>query len=136
MRFDMLTREDHGWEPLPEGILARVQCFETLKTGGSRPCEFYRIQLNDPSILFAAERESLTNDLYPFLVYIITHEMVHLVRLSAILKPEPAHLCPDSEEARVQKISRQILSAAGQQRFEPVLQKFCAPHPALAANGR
>jgi hypothetical protein len=134
MPYDMLTREDHGWEPLPEEILARVQCLETLKTGAINPCEFYRIQLNDPSILHAAERENLFDDLYPFLVYILTHEMVHLVRLSTILEQSRDRISPDSEEARVQKISRQILSAAGHRRFEPVLQKFCAPQLTLHVN--
>jgi hypothetical protein len=36
--------------------------------------DFYRIQLNDPTILTAAERENLASNLYPFFVYILTQE--------------------------------------------------------------
>jgi len=123
LRFDLLTQADHGWEPLPEPMLARVRYLQRVNR--NRPFDFYRIELNDHRILAAAERENLTKDLYPFFVYILTHEMVHMVRLSSILENEPGMLIPynESEEERVQKISRRIL--AGLLHFQPVLDRFC-----------
>jgi hypothetical protein len=121
LRYDLLTRADHGWEPLPESMFARVRCLERVNSG--RPFDFYRIELNDQSILTAAERESLTHDLYPFFVYILTHEMVHMVRLSSILDNSSTAAVPfdESEEYRVQGISRRILAASN---FQPILEKF------------
>ncbi|MBP1622942.1 MAG: hypothetical protein H6Q07_962, partial [Acidobacteria bacterium] len=91
-----------------------------------QPFDFYRIELNDRSILAAARREKLIRNLYPFLVYILTHEMVHMVRLNSILDDRAntqAH--PDeSEEQRVQYISRRILN--GSSDFHPVLERFCS----------
>jgi len=126
LRYDLLTRQDHEWEPLPESVLDGVQFLQRPGRGHSELHAFYRIQLNDPSILTAAERENLASNLYPFLVYILTHEMVHLVRLSTILE-DPAILPPfdESEEHRVQRISHQILTGSPELHY--VLDKFCSP---------
>ena len=123
LRYDLLTRADHGWEPLPDPMLARVRCLQRIDK--NRPFDFYRIELDDKSILEAADRESLTNRLYPFFVYILTHEMVHMVRLSSILEkgPDTPNSCDESEESRVRKISRRILT--GSSDFQPVLDRFC-----------
>jgi len=124
LRYDLLTQTDHGWEPLPDLTLARVRYLQRVNT--RQPFDFYRIELNDRSILAAARREKLIRNLYPFLVYILTHEMVHMVRLNSILDDRAntqAH--PDeSEEQRVQFISRRILN--GSSDFHPVLERFCS----------
>jgi hypothetical protein len=120
MKYDLLTCQDEQWEPLPETVFARLQLLEDTRRNASG--DFYRIQLNDPSILSAAAREKLT-ELYPFLLFILTHEMVHLVRVSTILGPR-APVCPDDEEKRVQRISWQILSGQDS-KMKPVLEKFC-----------
>jgi hypothetical protein len=124
LRYDLLTQVDHGWEPLPDPTLARVRYLQRVHN--RHPFDFYRIELNDRSILAAARRENLSRNLYPFLVYILTHEMVHLVRLSSILD-RYAETLPHSdttEEERVQSISRRILT--GSADFRPVLEKFCS----------
>jgi hypothetical protein len=121
--FDLLTQADHGWEPIPDPMLARVRCLQRINQ--NRAFDFYRIELNDRSILEAAEREDLTKNLYPFFVYILTHEMIHMVRLSSILDgpdiPIPGN---EPEEKRVQQISRRIL--AGSRHFQPILDRFCS----------
>lgn len=122
LRYDLLTQTDQDWEPLPESMLARVRLFQTINV--ANPFDFYRIELNDKSILAAAERERLTKNLYPFFVYILTHEMVHIIRLSSILDghPDPSGRFDESEESRVQDISRRILTGSS---FQPVLDRFC-----------
>jgi hypothetical protein len=124
LRFDLLTRADHGWEPFPEPMLARVRRLQRINR--NRLFDFYRIELNDRSILTAAERENLDRDLYPFLVYILTHEMVHMVRLSTILDSglDSPVSCNETEEQRVQHVARRIL--AGSRHFHPILDKFCS----------
>ena len=123
LRYDLLTQRDHEWEPLPDPMLARVRCLQRIDA--NKPFDFYRIELNDPSILAAAERENLTKSLYAFFVYILTHEMVHMVRLSSILDQGPYTKNPydDSEEQRVQAIARSILDDASV--FRPILERFC-----------
>ncbi len=123
LQYDLLTQTDHGWEPLPERMLARLRCLKRIHT--RRSFDFYRIELNDESILAAAERENLTGNLYSFLVYILTHEMVHLVRLSSILdnRPDIPASLDESEERRVQGISRRILTDS--KIFQSVLDRFC-----------
>jgi hypothetical protein len=128
--YDLLTCQDEEWEPLPVAVLAQVRRLGNVHPRRAGSFDFYRIQLNDPSILTAAERENLAQNLYHFLVYILTHEMVHLVRLGKIIGHErdlPASM--ETEESRVHRVSRQILSNAGYDIFHPILDKFCLPLP-------
>jgi hypothetical protein len=128
LRYDLLTQKDHGWEPIPDTTLARVRCLQRL--GENPSFDFYRIELNDPSILAAAERERLICNIYPFFLYILTHEMVHMVRLSSILdnaSPSPLHVV-ESEEERVQNISRRILTELS---FQPIFEKFGGGYSSL-----
>lgn len=121
LRYDLLTQADHGWEPLPDIMLARVRRLQRINP--HRPFDFYRIELNDNSILAAAERENLQNRLYPLFVYILTHEMIHMVRLSSILEGEEEEHPTENEELRVQQISRRILNNSSD--FHPILERFC-----------
>jgi hypothetical protein len=129
LHYDLLTQEDHGWEPLPGETLARVRLLERINV--RKPFNFYRIELNDPSILAAAARENLmqASELYPFFVYILTHEMVHMVRLSTILNHPNSIVssCDENEENRVQDISRRILS--GYSDLLPLIDGFCSTSP-------
>ncbi|NLV30143.1 MAG: hypothetical protein GXY47_03225 [Acidobacteria bacterium] len=122
LRYDLLTQKDTEWEPLPDPALARVRPVQQAHR--DRLFDFYRIELNDPGILAAARRERLTDRLYPFFVYILTHEIVHMVRLSSILGEDADSLppCDEAEERRVEDISRRILTGSD---FEPVLRRFC-----------
>ena len=130
LRYDLVTRRDCEWEPLPDAALAQVQLVRHVRPSGKAACDFYRIQLNDPSILIAARRENLEPDLYPFLVYILTHEMVHLVRLSTILPHDrEIRLSPVEEESRVQNVAYRILSRAPDRLMVPILSKFCLANP-------
>jgi len=127
LKYDLVTRQDREWEPFPETALARVQRLQHTLPQRKSVYDFYRIQLNDPGILTTARRERLETDLYPFLVFILTHEMVHLVRLSTILSGEgEQRLSVDEEENRVQRVAYRILSVTSDQRLRPILTRFCA----------
>lgn len=125
LHYDLLTEGDSDWQPLPHWVLAKLQCYRWENPSKSRGRDFYRIQLNDSIILSAAKREQIESDLYPFLVYILTHEMVHLVRLSTIFDSEIDIPETGEEEDRVQRISRQILSGVSHLKLGPILSKFC-----------
>lgn len=126
MKYDLVTRQDREWEPFPETALARVQRLKHVHPILNSAYDFYRIHLNDSGILTAARRERLGRDLYPFLVYILTHEMVHLVRLTTILpEEEESYLSVEEEEKRVQNVAFRILSAVSDQSLGLVLSRFC-----------
>jgi hypothetical protein len=129
LSYDLITRMDREWEPIPESALARIQQLQRINARRREHADFFRIQLNDPSILNAARRENLEPDLYPFFVYILTHEMVHMVRLGTILDGAELrqHGGRESEEDRVDRISRQILLKARSGSFSPVFEKFRRP---------
>ena len=119
--YDLLTLQDPEWRPLPEGMLARTR---RIRREQREKC-FYRIELNDPGILAAAHRENLRAEIYPFLLYILTHEMVHLVRLSHILtEVEEAAVCPLGEEDRVNLVARRILAPTAHPAIERILRRF------------
>jgi len=125
LRYDLVTRQDQGWEPLPGTLLARVQRLCHTRTVHTSAFDFYRIQLNDPGILTTAQREKLETDLYPFLMYILTHEMVHLVRLTSILpEREDLHVSTEEEENRVQRVAYHILSEVRDEPLRAILTKF------------
>jgi hypothetical protein len=125
LNYDLLTRQDQEWEPLPDVVLAGVRRLQGISARRRKTFDFYRIQLNDPSILLAAERENLADGMYDFLLYILTHELVHLVRLSTIHRnADDLQALREPEEHQVQKISRQIFSDGRFSRFLPVLNRF------------
>jgi len=129
LRFDLLTKRDQEWEPVPRSVLARVQRMNRQSRAPRLSYDFYRIQLNDPGILQVALRKDFGVELYSFLVYILTHEMVHLVRLSSILDHDALTLSPrEQEENRVERISRQVLAAALHLDIEPIISKFSLHH--------
>ena len=123
LNYDLLTRRDCEWEPLPQNALARTQRLRHFRDPKRPGYDFFRIQLNDPRILQAAHREGIGGDIYPFLVYILTHEMVHLVRLSTILSEHEA-LSAEAEEHRVQRIAFRILNHAAGSRLDPIFSRF------------
>ena len=125
LRYDVLTCEDREWKPLPDAVLARIQCLEKRDQARGSSFDFYRIELNDLRILTVATQENLEANLYAFLVYILTHELVHLVRLSTILNSADDYVIPSElEESRVTRISRQILAGAGNMRHNSMADKF------------
>jgi len=125
LHYDLLTRKDREWQPLPEGMLARTRRCQWHMPRRGGLSDFFRIELNDPGILVAARREKLREDLYPLLLYIVTHEMVHLVRLSSILTDaEQLALPRESEETRVSQIARSILATMPTPGMDSVLQRF------------
>jgi hypothetical protein len=127
LRYDLLTCEDNEWEPLPESALARLRRLRGHNDRRGTCFDFYRIELNDPSILKMVTRENLQGELYPFFVYILTHEMVHLVRLSTILSSGDQTPPNEIEESRVRRISHQILTASGKAHLRSMWDKFSIP---------
>lgn len=88
----------------------------------------YRIRLRDDEILSAVDDRADLR-LFPLLLYVLTHELIHVVRFEsgAALAPYDA---PDPqarrvEESRVHAITRKVLRPAGTRWLRRVERLYC-----------
>lgn len=108
----------------PFAQIIRYEGKQEGKELGSAAYDFYKICLQDRNILKALARApGLT--LFPFILYIITHELVHVVRFHTFLQNFDAS--PEerlAEEARVHAITHLILNPVRSADLSPVLTYF------------
>lgn len=91
---------------------------------GSSAYDFYKICLQDHSILLTLDRTS-DLQLFPFTLYIVTHELIHIVRFNKFLQNFDAS--PNekmAEEARVHDDTHQILKDVQVQGLSAVLDFY------------
>ncbi len=82
-RYDIKTAKDLDPHELLEGPVAQVVKYEARKKDvplGSSSFSLYRVCLQDSAILSIIEQGDLLLD--PFLLYVLSHELVHVVRFS------------------------------------------------------
>lgn len=88
---------------------------------GSATYDYYKICLQDHAIL-SVVNDSSSIELYPFCLYIVTHELVHIVRFCKFLQnfnaTEEEKL---SEESRVHKKTKEILQPVPVKGLDAVL---------------
>jgi hypothetical protein len=86
--------------------------------------ELYRIRLRDDAILSAVHRGDGVS-LYPLMLYVLTHELIHVVRFrtgAASFDAEPAQR--KGEETRVHVITREVLRAPDDPELTRVLELY------------
>ena len=111
-RFDVKTLVDLTPDEIVDGPFAQVIRYEGRikdRSLGSSAYDFYKICLQDHAIL-SVINESADMKLFPFVLYIVTHELIHIVRFSKFLQnfvasPEEKML----EEKRVHENTHEIL---------------------------
>jgi hypothetical protein len=111
---------DHG----PFAQIVRYKGLRNNKSLESSAYDFYKICLQDHFIL-SAMKSSKRLKLFPFMLYIVAHELIHIVRFSKFLQnfdatPEEKIL----EEARVHETTHQILRPLPIMDLAPVLQFY------------
>lgn len=108
--------------------LLRYDCPVSEKMSGGDSRELYRIFLHDHNILDAT-CTGRSSRLMPFMLYIFTHELVHIARFSR-------HDCnllsedKEQEERIVHTITRNMLAGVGIRGLDRVLDRFavhCGP---------
>jgi hypothetical protein len=111
-KYDVKTIADLSGKEIVEGPFAQIIRYQGYRKGsslGSESYDFYKICLQDHTILTTlASSQRLS--LMPFSLYIITHELIHIIRFSKFLQNFDAN--PDekmSEERRVHTLTHQIL---------------------------
>jgi len=111
--FDIQTLANLHEAEKTRRALAQVCKYEYMKTGpqwkaGTK--EFYRICLQDDKILRRARKET-QELLKPLLLYVVTHELIHVIRFS--MDPGKFHLHPKEkriEERNVHRMTYELLT--------------------------
>jgi hypothetical protein len=111
-RYDILTLEALWDEEISAHALAQVAKYTCCLPGRelkSAHYDLYRICLQDHNILSTLDQQTKLA-LLPLLIYVITHELVHIVRFSQFHQLFDATAEEkDQEEKRVHSLTREIL---------------------------
>jgi hypothetical protein len=126
--YDVETLSDLTQSEAIEGILALVAKYEyrpPRSSGGQERLEFYRICLQDHNILAASGHGPGGISFEALLLYILTHELVHVFRFAS----QPQRYFADSasrvvEERSVHRITSDILRMKKDRRLVPVLRAY------------
>lgn len=136
-RYDIKTLKDLESSEIVHGPFAQIIRYRGRRKDCSLESDaydFYKICLQDHAIL-AAIKETPELELLPFMLYIATHELIHIVRFSRFLRgfdaTENERL---EEEARVHGITREILEPlrlSGLRRVLGYYEKWHSPFEGL-----
>jgi len=111
-KYDVKTVADLLPGEIISGPFAQVIRYEGRKANGdlnSDTFDFYKICLQDHAILDALEQYP-SLELFPFTLYIITHELIHIVRFTKFLQSFVASEDErHAEEIRVHEKTHEIL---------------------------
>ena len=127
-RYDVKTLCDlNTAEIVDGGPFAQIIRYQAQRPGtslGSESYDFYKICLQDHTIL-AALNDNSQLCLLPFCLYIIIHELVHIVRFSRFLQHFEASAEEKlTEERRVHRATHDILAALKITGIDSVLDYF------------
>ena len=126
-KYDIKTLADLEPAEILDGPFAQIVRYEGQRHGtslGSELYDYYKICLQDHTILAALETDADLRIL-PFSLYIITHELVHIVRFSRFLQSFDA--TPNeklAEEHRVHEITHQILLTVRMEGLDSVIAYY------------
>lgn len=111
-KYDVKTLIQLSTTEIVDGPFAQIIRYQGQRKGtilGSEAYDFYKICLQDHAILSTLQRMPDV-DLLPFCLYIISHELVHIVRFSKFLQNfEASSDEKREEEYRVHDITHRIL---------------------------
>ena len=123
-KYDVKTLKELSDKEIVEGPFAQIIRYQGQRKGsslGSESYDFYKICLQDHTIL-ATLGHKPEIALMPFCLYIIAHELIHIVRFSKFLQNFEANQEEKlEEERRVHGITRRILADVGVSGMAEVL---------------
>jgi hypothetical protein len=133
VHYEVRTLSDLAPEEICDEAFAQVLCYDCLRSVGSEVIEkhdLFRICLQDHRILRVAQCGGTPGklDLEALLLYVLTHELVHIVRFSQHL--QRLDLPPDLrpiEELSVEQTTKHILTPIADRALERVIAA-CVSH--------
>ena len=135
--YDVRTALEVPVESLSKKAFAEVKRYTSpLPTPSPYPKDRYHICLFDNNILGALWKQS-DLEFYPFMVYILTHELVHIARFCQDFHPfECDEVGVEKEEEKVNALTRKVLDVRKNKTFYNIssfYHKIIAPHRGVAA---
>jgi hypothetical protein len=127
LNYDVKTVADLDPSEIVADHFAQIVRYRAEKTGSllnTSSEDFYKICIQDHSILKVLKNCPWLG-MYPFLIYVICHELVHVVRFQRF--EQHFHVPDDqkqNEEIRVHQITHQILSRQHINAIEPVFEFY------------
>lgn len=117
-------------EEVVNHAFAEVRCYDYVRRVGAELVarhDFYRICVQDHRILHALDAADTGERLHlePMLLYILTHELVHVVRFSRHM--QRIDLAPElreQEEQSVEQTTRRILAPVADRPLQRVIETF------------
>ena len=126
-RYDVKTLAELKPEEIIEGPFAQIIRYKGRRKNtslGSASYDFYKICLQDHTIQSTLE-ETQGVELFPFSLYIITHELIHIVRFSKFLQNFEASAEERmAEEKRVHQKTHKILQLIQIEGLKNVLEFY------------
>ena len=126
-RYDIKTLTDLKPYEIVHGPFAQVIRFKGQSNNrllGSSIYDFYKICIQDHAIIKTLKKH-LNIKLFPFALYIITHELIHIVRFSKFLQSFDASPAEKmSEEIRVHEKTSDILLGVQAPGIDEVLKFY------------
>ncbi len=126
--YEVKTLRDSGAVDIPEGAYAHLLKYGKVfseKESGTDNRYLYRILVYDSRILEVTGGHEMV--LWPFLVYVMTHELVHITRFSKfecmVTQEDKA-----AEEERVHLLTNQILGRVPISKIGDVIEFFEGKH--------
>ena len=126
-KYDVKTLAELSPEEVVEGPFAQVIRYIGLRKDtslGSDAYDFYKICLQDHTIITTLKTDSRLK-LLPFCLYVVCHELIHIVRFSKFLQSFDAS--PEEkikEEARVHDSTHLILKSLNLSGLNSVLNYY------------
>lgn len=126
-KYDVKTLTDLNPDEIVDGPFAQLVRYEGQRNDsllGSASFDFYKICLQDHAILSALSRQPFVR-LLPFSLYIVMHELIHIVRFSMFLQSFEASLEEMmAEEKRVHRKTHAILTHSSVEGLSDVFLFF------------
>ncbi|QTA83192.1 Uncharacterized protein dnl_55880 [Desulfonema limicola] len=134
LKYDIKTLIDLNEHEIVYGPFAQVIRYEVKRKGtnlGSLTYDFYKICIQDHAVLSKLSR-SPELKLFPFMLYIVVHELIHIVRFCKFLQHfEASSKEKMAEEIRVHERTIEIIQSSPVKGTKEVLQyyyKWCEDH--------
>jgi hypothetical protein len=112
-RYDIQSLQSLHADEITDAAFAQIRryaCYPGERLRGSEPGDYFKICLQDHRIREAIARDSRLH-LFPFATYIVTHELIHVVRFSKFIhRFHTSEREIDAEEQRVHALTCKVLS--------------------------
>ena len=137
-KYDVKTLSDLSDEEVVHGPFAQIIRYEGRHGEaplGSTVYDFYKICLQDHAIIAALEQNAHLA-LFPFALYIVAHELIHIVRFSKFLQNFNASWDEKlKEEKRVHARTHEILQALKIEGLDDVFRFYANWRPPIDGLG-